>query len=125
MLYLYIKLLGNLNKYIIGYLITNKLKPTTQNATMHPRSQSVGTQGLKMVKNAVIFQEHGIFFIRHYSTIIFAHNPKTGLTECNFNCSQTSNRQIRSAIDFFNVESENIVDVSDGSKWAYSGEFTQ
>ena len=78
-----------------------------------------------MVKNAVIFQERSIYFIRHYATIIFAHNPKTGLTECNWNCSMTSNRQIRSALQFFNVDDENIVNVSDGSKWAYSGEFTQ
>ena len=96
-----------------------------QNATMHPESNSVEIQGLKMVKNAAIFQERSIYFIRHYSTIIFAHNPKTGLTECNWDCSQTSNRQIRSALQFFNVDDENIVNVSDGSKWAYSGEFTQ
>ena len=96
-----------------------------QNATMHPESNSVEIQGLKMVKNAVIFQERSIYFIRHYETIIFAHNPKTGLTECNWNCSMTSNRQIRSALQFFNVDDENIVNVSDGSKWAYSGEFTQ
>ena len=92
--------------------------------TMIPSSQSVET-GIKLVKNANIFSENGIFYIRHYETIIFAHNPKTGLTECNWNCSQTSNRQIGSAIGFFGVKSENIVDVSDGSKWAYSGEFTQ
>jgi hypothetical protein len=96
-----------------------------QNATMHPESDSVEIQGLKMVKNAAIFQERSIYFIRHYATIIFAHNPKTGLTECNWNCSMTSNRQIRSALQFFNVDDENIVNVSDGSKWAYSGEFTQ
>ena len=96
-----------------------------QKATMHPSSQSVEIQGLKMVKKAVIFQERGIYFIRHYATIIFAYNPESGLCEVNMNCSQTSNRQIRSALEFFNVEPENVIDVSDGSKWAYSGEFTQ
>lgn len=96
-----------------------------QNATMHPTTESVEVEGLKMVKNAAIFQERSIYFIRHYATIIFAYNPKSGLCEVNMNCSQTSNRQIRSALEFFNVESDNIVDVSDGSKWAYSGEFTQ
>lgn len=98
---------------------------TNQKATMHPETSSVDVEGLKMVKNASIFQERGIFFIRHYKTIIFAHNPKSGLTEVNLNCSQTSNRQIRTALAFFNIDADNVIDVSDGSKWAYSGEFTQ
>ena len=96
-----------------------------QKATMHPTTESVEVEGLKMVKNAAIFQESSIYFIRHYKTIIFAYNPKSGICEVNLNCSQTSNRQIRSAIQFFKIESDNVIDVSDGSKWAYSGEFTQ
>lgn len=91
--------------------------------TLIPASNSVET-GLKMVKNASIFQERGVYFIRHYKTIIFAFNTESGLCEANWNCSQTSNRQIRNAISFFNIANDNIVDVSDGSKWSYSGEFS-
>ena len=94
---------------------TQKLTPTSQGVEV----------GLKMVKNASIFQERGVYFIRHYKTIIFAFNTGSGLCEANWNCSQTSNRQIRNAISFFNIADDNIVDVSDGSKWAYSGEFSQ
>lgn len=93
-------------------------------ASMLPDSESVNVSGLKMVKNAVIFQERGIFFIRHYQTIIFAYNPKSKLCEVNWHCSMTSDRQIRSAIKFFNIESDKAIDVSDGSKWTYSGELT-
>ena len=89
------------------------------NQQMIPTSESVEA-GLKMVKNASIFQERGVYFIRHYETIIFAFNPKSGLTECNWHCSRTSDRQIRNAISFFNIADDNIVDVSDGSKWRFS-----
>ena len=95
----------------------------SESKTLIPASNSVET-GLKMVKNASIFQERGIYFIRHYQTIIFAFNTESKLCEVNWNCSQTSNRQIRNAISFFNIANDNIVDVSDGSKWAYSGEFS-
>ena len=91
-------------------------------ASMLPTSEGISTVGLKMVKNASIFQERGVFFIRHYSTIIFAHNPKSGLCEANWNCSMTSDRQIRAAIQFFNIASDKVVNVSDGTKWQYSGD---
>mgnify|MGYP001174559799 CR=1 FL=1 len=87
--------------------------------TLIPSSNSV-ENGLKMVKNASIFQERGVYFIRHYETIIFAHNPQSGLAEINWHCSRTSDKQIRYAIDFFGVKSDNIVDVSDGPKWRFS-----
>lgn len=92
----------------------------SQKATLKPTSEGISTSGLKMVKNASIFQERDIYFIRHYETIIFAHNPKTNTTEANWNCSQTSNRQINEAIRFFNIAKSDIIDVSDGSKWEYS-----
>lgn len=77
--------------------------------------------GLKMVKNASLLNQRGIIFIRHYDTIIFAYNPKSKIAECNFNLSLTSNRQISNALRFFNVVHENIIDVSDGSKWKFRG----
>lgn len=77
---------------------------------------------LKMVKNAKILNQRGLVFIQHYETIIFAYNPKTKIAECNFNCSMTSNRQIQNALRFFNVLKENIIDVSNGTKWQYSGD---
>jgi hypothetical protein len=96
---------------------------STKTATMIPSSNSELLDGLKMVKNAIIFSENGIYFIRHYETVIFAYNPESKLAEINWHCSMTSDRQIRSAIDFFNVKKENQIDVSDGvQKWRYSGE---
>lgn len=91
--------------------------------TLKPTSEGFNTSGLKMVKNANIFQENGVYFIRHYDTIIFAYNPENRICEVNWHCSMTSNRQIRSAIQFFGIDESNIIDVSDGSqKWRYSGE---
>ena len=95
----------------------------TKKATMHPTSNNADVQGLKLVKNASIFQERGVYFIRHYSTIIFAYNQESKLCEVNMNCSTTSNRQIKSAIEFFDIASDKVVDVSDGSKWDYSGSY--
>jgi hypothetical protein len=82
--------------------------------------KSVDATGLKTVKNAVIFQENGLVFIRHYKTVIFAHNPKTGDTEILMNCSNTSNRQIKNALDFFNVPSDKIATLENPEKFGYS-----
>lgn len=90
--------------------------------TLKPSSQGVEI-GLKMVKGANIFKENGTYFIRHYETIIFAYNEDSRLAEINWHCSMTSDRQIRSAIQFFGIDEKNIIDVSDGSqKWRYSGD---
>ena len=40
------------------------------------------------------------------------------------NCSMTSNRQIKEAIRFFDINQKSVKDTSDGSKWQYSGERT-
>ena len=89
-----------------------------------PTSRSADVDGLKMVKNATIFRElcYGsmCYFIRHYDTIIFAYDPVSKLCEANWNCSRTSNNQIMNALDFFGIDREKTIDVSDGSKWAYS-----
>lgn len=76
---------------------------------------------LKLVRDAEIFRQGGVIFLRHYKTIIFAYNIESGLCEINWHCSKTSDNQIRRAIDFFNIAKENILDVSDGvNKWRYS-----
>jgi hypothetical protein len=85
-------------------------------------SDSVDATGLKMVKNAAIFQENGLFFIRHYKTVIFAHNPKTADTEILNDCSTTSNRQIKSALDFFNVPADKINTLENPEKFGFSEE---
>ena len=96
----------------------------TQNKkpTMVLDAESYNTVGLKMVKNATIIKQNNVIFIRHYETVIFAYNLESKLAEINWHCSVTSDRQIRSAISFFGVDEENQIDVSDGSKWSYSGE---
>ena len=95
---------------------------TNKKPSMVLDEESYNTVGLKMVKNASVIKQGGVIFIKHYETVIFAYNLESKLAECNFNCSMTSNRQIRSALEFFGVTGASIVDVSDGSKWAYSGE---
>ena len=89
---------------------------------MAPSNDSVNITGLKMVKNANIFSENGVYFIRHYSTIIFAYDPRNHACEAKMNCSTTSNRQIRNALNFFGIDNRQVKDTSNGSKWAYSGE---
>lgn len=98
----------------------------TQNkkAQMLPANSNVDIVGLKMVKNASIFSENGVYFIRHYSTIIFAYDPQKTKCEVTYDLSQTSNRQIQNAINFFGIDRDSIKDLSDGSKWKYSGERT-
>ena len=88
-----------------------KLIPKTKNANM---------DGLKMVKGAYMFLEDQVYFIRHYDTIIFANDPLKQRCEVNWNCSRTSNNQIMYALNFFGIDRESAIDVSDGSKWAYS-----
>lgn len=91
----------------------------SQEASLIP--SSLGVSGLKMVKNASIFQEEGVYFIRHYETIIFAYDPTNNKVEANWKCSTTSDRQIRSALSFFNLSEEQTVNTHNGSKWNYSG----
>lgn len=98
---------------------TLETKEKSQEALLTPSSEGFNAPGLKMVKNASIFQEEGVYFIRHYETIIFAYDGVK--CEVNWKCSTTSDRQIRSALAFFNITT-NIVDTHKGSKWNYSGQ---
>lgn len=93
----------------------------SQEAILKPSSQGFSASGLKLVKNASIFQENGVYFIRHYQTIIFAYDPSLQHCEANWHCSTTSDRQIRSALDFFNIDQSKVTDTHQGSKWNYSG----
>ena len=76
---------------------------------------------LKMVKNAMIFSKNGIVYIKHYDTIIFAYDSKNGICEADLDCSSTSNRQIRFALDHFGIPPASVINIHDGSKWNYSG----
>lgn len=92
----------------------------SQQAILTP--SSVGVEGLKMVKNASIFNENGVYFIRHYQTIIFAYDTKSNRIEVNWNCSMTSDRQIRSALQFFGINKDDVINVHQGEKWNFSGD---
>ena len=93
-------------------------------ASMLPTENSINFVGLKLVKNAVIFYENPVVYIKHYATIIFSYNTKNNVCEVKMNCSMTSNRQIKEAIRFFDINQKSVKDTSDGSKWQYSGERT-
>ena len=78
---------------------------------------------LTMVKNASIFCQDGIIFIKHYRTIIFAYDSKSKRCEVDYDCSQTSNRQIRYALNHFGISQASVINVHEGSKMNYSGGF--
>jgi hypothetical protein len=82
--------------------------------------ESLDTTGLKMVKNASIFSSGGILYIRHYATVIFAYNTETNKAEVLLHCSITSDRQIKTALEFFNVPAEKVTEILNGSKWGFS-----
>ena len=76
--------------------------------------------GLKFVKNAHIEKKGAVFIIRHYDTPIFQFDTKTDKAEALTNCSITSNKQIRYAIDFFCVKPENLTKTEHSEKWGFS-----
>ncbi len=41
-------------------------------------------------------------------------------SQVNWKCSTTSDRQIRSALSFFNISDNIVKDVHEGGKWNYS-----
>ncbi len=76
---------------------------------------------LKLVKNASMFSKNGIIYIKHYNTIIFAYDSKKNITEADYDCSPTSNRQIRYALDHFNIDRDSVINTHEGSKMDHSG----
>jgi len=77
--------------------------------------------GLTMVKGAKIFTQKGIIFIQHYETIIFAYDSNKGICEADLDCSMTSNRQIRFALDHFGIVPASVINTHEGDKWNHSG----
>ena len=80
---------------------------------------------LKLVKNAHLEHDGNFLKVVHYGTEIFSYNMKTQKATCLKDCSMTSNRQIRHAIDFFNVNPKDMTITENSEKWGYSGEITQ
>ena len=78
---------------------------------------SINTDGLKLVKGAFVLYQRDTIFVKHIKTVIFAYSPLSGLAEVNKGKSNTSDRQIKTALEFFNVLPGNVVNVSDGRKW--------
>ena len=79
---------------------------------------------LKLVKNAHLENNvsENTMSIKHYETIIFKIHTVSKIAECLKNCSVTSNKQIKYAIEFFNpVE---LIETENPLKWGYSGELT-
>lgn len=76
---------------------------------------------LKMVKEAKLKIAGEIVTIDHYDTTIFKHDFNTKQTEINRDCSNTSNKMIYRALDFFGLELENCVNTHQGKKNNYSG----
>jgi len=76
-----------------------------------------------MVKNATLFKEKEVYFIQHYDTKIFEYNTKTNEAWAYLNCSLTSNKQIRYAINFFSLDTDKMK-IKYSPKWAFSGERT-
>lgn len=92
-------------------------------ASLTPSSEGFNAYGLKLVKNASIFLENDVYFIRHYETVIFAYDRKNNKVECDWNCSPTSDRQIRNALSFFNLDEAKTINTHKGEKNNYSGSY--
>jgi len=75
---------------------------------------------IKTVKQASVYNSHGIVFCRHYDTIIFAYDQKNKVCEIRKDCSMTSNRQLRYMLDFYNLDWDDCKNINKGSKWAFS-----
>jgi len=78
------------------------------------------TTSLKMVKRATLVNENGVFLIHHYNTKIFEYNPENKEAWAYLNCSLTSNKQIKYAIEFFSLDADSIK-IKYSPKWAFSG----
>ncbi len=81
------------------------------------------TTNLKLVKRATIHNESGVFIIQHYGTKIFEYNQDNDEAWAYLNCSLTSNKQIKYALDFFSVDPDKVK-IKYSPKWAFSGERT-
>ncbi len=78
------------------------------------------TTELKLVKGANLESNDGIFTINHYDTEIFTYDRTTKKAHILLNCSVTSNKQIKRAIDFFDVDNDNVIIKENKEKWGYS-----
>lgn len=86
-----------------------------------PNSMNQTTE-LKLVKKAHLETNGIVSQIRHYDTIIFLYNQDTKIASCLMNCSVTSNKQIKYAIEFFRPEKVN--EKLNEDKWGFSGDRT-
>jgi len=73
----------------------------------------------KMVKNAFMYNDDGVFVIEHYNTKIFEYNPENKEAWVLLHCSRTSDKQVRRALQFFNPAKTEAIEASE--KWCYSG----
>lgn len=74
---------------------------------------------LKLVKGTSLFHKEGKISIRHYDTDIFKYDINTKKAWMLLNCSVTSNKMVKRAIDFFNIDESNLK-VEHAPKWSYS-----
>lgn len=81
---------------------------------------STQTKELKMVKGSNLFSSDGLITIEHYDTVIFTFDNATKKAWCLWNCSVTSNKMIKRAIDFFCVVGSKITHEYNSDKWSYS-----
>ncbi len=77
------------------------------------------TTSLKMVKGADLESKGDFFTIRHYDTEIFTYDKTTKKAHILLNCSVTSNKQIKRAIEFFDVDNDNVIIKENKEKWGY------
>jgi len=91
----------------------------SQKAQLIPKDM-YAVSGIKLVKNATVFQKDGVYYAMHYETIIFAYDSKSQRVEANWHCSTTSDRQIRYCLKFFGLDESKVINTHEGGKWNYS-----
>ena len=75
---------------------------------------------LKLVKKAKLIGNNQLIEIWHYDTMIFSYNSESRKAIAKIDLSQTSNRQIKYALAFFDVKAENLTEIKPAEKWIYS-----
>lgn len=78
-------------------------------------------EGIKLVKNSIVFSKGGFVYAVHYGTVVFQYDMNTQETLINRDCSMTSNRLIGRCLSFYGVSWNDAINTHEGDKWNYSG----
>lgn len=82
----------------------------------------IDTTNLKLVKEAKLIDSPDYLEITHYGTKIFSHSKIYNLTTINYNCSKTSDKQIKYALELIGKTLDQCFNIHTGKKYNFSGD---